>query len=179
MPDQLTAVAGATVECPCYYIQRLTGETRTKDCCPACQHTTQHCTKCFNCKGTGRVPALPGAVRVKCSGKHLAPDGPMIDEVIATWWLEDGKAWIPCETAGCRGWNASKSLEVWLGAAQVIRFENWTPAPILWFGTDNWVFQWPSKDCWGEAEQAIDAVVSALARALVAQGAKLMEVTDA
>lgn len=71
--------------------------------CPAVHATVANTCSEHLCGNTGKLYAFP-ALREKCPGGHLIPDGEMPAKMHGKWWYgEDGKAHIPCELAGCTG----------------------------------------------------------------------------
>lgn len=158
LESQMDAVAGAKVECPdCKgegYIIRQEGS-----------NDPYLSMGCPQCEGEGRCYALPDktGVRVKCS--HCGGRGYQ-----KFFWYDEPTTPL-CASCHGRGWNASRNLAVWLDLlpdAEIKRREpncglgEWTHMVSL--GLDHG---------FGVGMSYLEALTKPLARALVAQGAKL------
>ena len=144
------AVAGATVPCAGCYDCMILYDPPGK------------------CKGTGRVFALPDAVRLRCNycdGKGISVRG--------------GKGrplGEPCEFCQGRGWNASTDLVAW----EKTIFKKWPDALIEKQGDKTWLTPYYEKTNkrfgpggFSGLGVGLDALVSALAHALVVRGTEL------
>ena len=114
---------------------------------------------CPDCHGTGRVYVLPDSVRVPCRQIHNL----RTERSIRT---------ATCAEVACLGWTPAESLETWL--------KNPLAGWLLFVGSDSTahVLLRGGLLVWAESEQGepLEALLSALRQALVAQGATLGQV---
>jgi len=165
MVDQLTQVAGATVECPGEKPYRTFEErgrekirwTSASDLDPV-DGVVTHGEGC--CKGSGRIYALPDETKVRvrrpCDHRQVEFKG-----LLQPYFCQG------------HGWNASDRLEVWAKAGWPImeKLSETETKGAKWH--ENWMlFDTYKTAC---ARGDLEGAIQALARALEAQGTKLME----
>ena len=153
------AVAGAWKSCPEYPFtaDRIQGERLTPE------EAERLDNSCERCKGTGCIYALPDTVRIV--GCHITPGGLSF-----------------CEEAGCPGWTPSRDLAVWLnigartGKVADVAVNLWTLGIAR---SEGQRFRAACLGKIGTGFEAIEAVLRAIAQALVAENWNLGEAPDA
>ena len=157
--EERRRIAGATSPCPAKVPVRQArsgGRGNSRD---------YHIKDCQVCKGTGRIYALPDVVRVPCPWSKWGSG-------------ETTPLNISCHKQGlcpCHGlgWVPSDRLEDWLQAASSYH-------PVIFpHYKEGWCCDLVQTDVDVQEETTpLGALVKALAQALAADGATLMEVKD-